>query len=117
MASATSGSSFSLQPMNRRPKATVRCWIGGDLEFVVSALEPGSLLRLLREYSVADPERLSSFHNFVLRVHREDPQSENPMLKELTEELMAATRSTIFWNEERPPTADGPPDIRGAADL
>jgi hypothetical protein len=89
----------------------------GDLEFVVSALEPGSLLRLLREYSVADPERLSSFHNFVLRVHRQDPQSENPMLKELTEELMAATRSTIFWNEESPPTADGPPDIGGAADL
>lgn len=73
-----------------------------DLEYVVSALGSQSLLALFRDYSAADPDRVSSFHNFVLRVPPHNTQTVNPMLAELNDELTATTRAELGLNSEPP---------------
>lgn len=70
-----------------------------DLEYLVSGVETPSLQEFLRAYSSADPERLSSIHNFIAGSAFLNKVRPSPVLKDLTEELMQAARAELLPND------------------
>jgi hypothetical protein len=73
-----------------------------DLEHLISGVESLSLEAFLRAYSMADPERLSSVHNFIATSSYLNQVRSSPILEELTEELMAAARAELGQPESSP---------------
>lgn len=76
-----------------------------DLEHLVSGVDTLNLPDFQRAYSSADPERLSSIHNFIARSLFLNQVRSSPVLEDLMEELMQATRAELF------PDADSGPPI------
>ncbi len=66
-----------------------------DLEHLISGVESLSLEEFLRAYSIADPERVSSVHNFIATSPYLNQVRPSPILAELMEEFMATARAEL----------------------
>jgi hypothetical protein len=71
----------------------------GDLEHLVSAVESLSLEAFLRAYSAADPDRLSSVHNFIAHSDYLNAVRESSVLSEVMEDFMSAARAELRPSE------------------
>lgn len=78
-----------------------------DLEYLVSSVETLSLEEFLRAYSTADPDRVSSVHNFIATSEFLNQVRASPVLMDLTEQLMQAVRSELSAESMPNTTAAG----------
>ena len=83
-----------------------------DLEHLVAAVDKLSLQDVLRAYSSADPERMSSFHNFIAGSRYLNEIRNNPDLESLAQELMDAARTELLPGSAPLPSGSAPqPDV------
>jgi hypothetical protein len=66
-----------------------------DLEHLISGVESLSMENFLRAYSIADPERVRSVHNFIATSPYLNQVRPSPILAELMDEFMAAARAEL----------------------
>lgn len=68
----------------------------GDLEHLVFSIEALSLCEFLNAYSFADPDRMSSVHNFIAGSKHLNEVRSSPILEDLSKEFMEVVRAELF---------------------
>ena len=70
----------------------------GDLEHLVFGIEAMSLREFLHAYSIADPDRISSVHNFIAGSKYLNEVRSSPVLEDVSKEFIQVVRAELFPN-------------------